>query len=90
VITVEFANNASLAILPDHYMEGLQLDSSTGRAKPWDKSIPLTNRIYLDESQGSVLGANAMYGYDILFDVQGHQIGVTAANCNFETIAGSQ
>ncbi|KAL3904757.1 MAG: hypothetical protein SGARI_004776, partial [Bacillariaceae sp.] len=81
IVTVEFANSASISILPDHYMEGLSLDPTTGKAKPWEKSIPLTNRIYLDEPEGSVLGANAMYGYDVLFDVQGHQIGVAPADC---------
>ncbi|KAG7366200.1 aspartic peptidase domain containing protein [Nitzschia inconspicua] len=86
-LTIGFANNANLTILPDHYMEGVPVDSSTGRAEVWEKSIPLTNRIYLDEARGTVLGANAMYGHDIVFDVQGHQIGIATANCHSNTIS---
>jgi hypothetical protein len=86
-LTIGFTNNASLTILPDHYMEGVPIDPSTGRAEAWDKSIALTNRIYLDEATGTVLGANAMYGHDILFDVQGHQIGIAPANCHSSIIS---
>jgi Xylanase inhibitor N-terminal/Membrane bound O-acyl transferase family len=89
-ITIGFANNANITILPDHYMEGVPIDPSTGRAEAWEKSIPLTNRIYLEESKGTVLGANAMYGHDILFDVQGHQIGIAEANCHLNAISSQQ
>jgi hypothetical protein len=84
-ITFLFANNAKIVMLPKHYMEGvpLELDDATtlNNVKPWEGGKILTNRIYLDEKEGSVLGANAMFGYDILFDAQGHQVGIAKANC---------
>jgi hypothetical protein len=48
---------------------------------PWKGTKTLTCRIYCTESEGAVLGANAMFGYDILFDAQGHQVGIAKANC---------
>jgi hypothetical protein len=48
---------------------------------PWQGTKTLTCRIYCTESEGAVLGANAMFGYDILFDAQGHQVGIAKANC---------
>jgi hypothetical protein len=81
VITLIFKNEATLSIAPDHYMENVPIDTATGKAKVWQGRIKLSNRIYLDEAKGSVLGANAMLGHDILFDVQGYQIGIAPANC---------
>jgi hypothetical protein len=89
-LTLGFANHANLTILPDHYMEGVRIDPSTGLAEAWDNRITLTNRIYLDEARGTVLGANAMYGHDILFDVQGHHIGIAPANCYSNNIDSIQ
>ncbi len=82
VVTFTFANNVSLEIIPDNYMEDVPLDMSTGRAKEWEGRITLTNRIYLEEAEGSVLGANALFGHDILFDAQYHRIGIARANCH--------
>jgi hypothetical protein len=81
-ITFFFANNAKIAMLPKHYMEGVPLDDTPSiNVKPWEGGKMLTNRIYLDEKEGAVLGANAMLGYDILFDAQGRQVGIAKANC---------
>ena len=85
-----FANNAKIVMVPKHYMEGVPLldddDNTTpsnnkNNVKPWEGGKMLTNRIYLDEKEGAVLGANAMFGYDILFDAQGRQVGIAKANC---------
>jgi hypothetical protein len=80
-ITFMFANHAKIVMLPRYYMENVPLDDMTSNVKPWKGTKSLTNRIYLDEKQGAVLGANAMFGYDILFDAQGHQVGIAKANC---------
>lgn len=81
-ITFLFANNAKIVMLPKHYMEGVPLDDTTSNnVKPWQGGKLLTNRIYSDEKVGTVLGANAMFGYDILFDAQGRQVGIAKANC---------
>lgn len=41
-----------------------------------------TNRIYLDEPSGAVLGANAMFGHDIKFDIINKRLGIVEADCN--------
>jgi hypothetical protein len=76
-----FANNVTISIKPENYMDFVPVDETTGRAKPWSVPKTLTNRIYLDEKEGAVLGASAMIGYDILYDAQGHQVGIAQANC---------
>lgn len=86
VLTLTFANNVSLAIIPDNYMEDVPLDTSTGRAKEWEGHISLTNRIYLEETEGTVLGANALFGHDILFDAENHRIGIARANCHHSAV----
>lgn len=79
-VTFVMANNVSLTMEPRNYMEGLSFDLES-RVQSWKGTKILTNRIYLEEQEGSVLGANAMFGYDILFDVQGHQVGIAKADC---------
>jgi Xylanase inhibitor N-terminal len=79
-VTFVMTNNVTLTMEPRHYMEGVTFDPE-GLVKRWKGSKKLTNRIYLEEPEGSVLGANAMFGYDILFDVQRHQIGIAKADC---------
>ena len=46
----------------------------------WSGSKTFTARIYPIEKTGTVLGANAMFGHDILF--QQNSIGIARANCN--------
>jgi hypothetical protein len=90
IITIVFANNVSLSMPPLHYIEDVPMDAATGLAKPWANRITLTNRIYLDEAVGTVLGANSMYGYDVLFDVQRHRMGVAPANCHSHLFSSQQ
>jgi hypothetical protein len=53
-------------------MEHVPLDdASSGNVVPWEGTLGLINRLYFDEHEGSVLGANAFFGYDILFDAGG-------------------
>jgi hypothetical protein len=80
-------NNVNLVIPAVHYMEGLpanyQRDHSDGRpATAWPATRSLSNRIYMDEPGGAVLGLNAMMGHDILFDVAANRIGFAPANCH--------
>ena len=96
-ITFVFVNNVELIMTPAHYMEGNvspkyelteQQENGNGGGgdhihdvRPWKGSKPLTFRIYFEESNGAVLGSNAMFNHDILFDEQGHQVGIVASNC---------
>jgi hypothetical protein len=62
-----------LAIPPSHYME---LDSS-GK---------YTARFYDTEGGGSVLGANAMMGHDVLFDADNFLIGWAESQCDYNKL----
>jgi hypothetical protein len=42
-----------------------------------------TPRIYLDERSGSVLGANAMQGHDVFFNMEDQVIGIAESDCDF-------
>eukprot|EP00547_Thalassionema_nitzschioides_P003178 CAMPEP_0194213420 /NCGR_PEP_ID=MMETSP0156-20130528/13996_1 /TAXON_ID=33649 /ORGANISM="Thalassionema nitzschioides, Strain L26-B" /LENGTH=576 /DNA_ID=CAMNT_0038941439 /DNA_START=247 /DNA_END=1975 /DNA_ORIENTATION=+ len=60
-----------LAIPPSHYME---YD---------DKQKKYISRFYLDESSGTVLGANAMMGHDVFFDQENAHIGWAESDCDY-------
>ena len=87
-VTLVFANEVALNILPKHYMENVPLDASSGNVVPWEGTLILTNRLYFEEENGSVLGANAFFGYDILFDAtnelnkQQGMIGIAPSDCH--------
>lgn len=63
-----------LAFPPTHYME---YDDSTGM---------YTSRFYPTEGRGSVLGANAMMGHDIFFDVDNDRLGWAESLCDYTTL----
>ena len=62
-----------LAIPPSHYME---LDSKN----------KYTARFYDDESGGSVIGANAMMGHNVFFDVENKRIGWAESTCDYSEL----
>jgi hypothetical protein len=78
-ISFTFSGNVTLIMTPEFFMEGVH------DTIPWRGKRELTNRIYADEPIGAVLGANAMSGYDVLFDVQDHRIGLARADCSLGT-----
>jgi hypothetical protein len=63
-----------LAIPPSHYME-YNPDQAT-----------YTSRFYPSERGGSVLGANAMMGHDVFFDVDTKRIGWAESACDYTHI----
>jgi len=63
-------------------MENTPIDQITGEPQRWEKGKSLSNRVYVEEQEGAVLGANAMFGHYILFDAQEHQIGIAKAKCS--------
>lgn len=63
-----------LAVPPSHYME---YDDSTDK---------YTSRFYPTEGRGSVLGANAMMGHDVFFDVDKNRIGWAESTCDYTTL----
>lgn len=63
-----------LAIPPTHYME---YD---------DKAKKYVARFYADEGGGSVLGANAMMGHDVYFDLDDKRIGWAESDCDYHEL----
>lgn len=81
-------------IPPTAYMEVVKSPSSRSTSRKdivddlvvgWAGEKKLINRIYLDEPNGCVLGANAMFGHDILFDITRKRIGLARADCKYHT-----
>ena len=62
-----------LAIPPSHYMEP-------------DDNGEYYIRFYDDEVGGSVIGANAMMGHDILFDIDGKRLGLAESDCDYKKL----
>ena len=83
-ITVVFANEVTLKLLPQHYMEDVPLQD--GSVIPWEGTKRLTNRLYFEERKGSVLGQNAFFGYEVYFDAGGPKqearIGIAPSDCH--------
>ncbi|GAX14124.1 hypothetical protein FisN_8Hh040 [Fistulifera solaris] len=63
-----------LAIPPSHYFE---YDAD-------DKKYYA--RFYADEKRGSVLGANAMMGHDVLFDIDNKILGWAESHCDYNQL----
>jgi hypothetical protein len=63
-----------LAFPPSHYME---FEPETGK---------YTSRFYVSEAGGSVLGANAIMGHAVLFDVDHDRIGWAESDCDYTRI----
>jgi hypothetical protein len=64
-------NDVMLAIPPSHYME----------YNPEKKKY--TSRFYPTEHSGSVLGANAMMGHDVFFDMNNTRLGWAESDCDY-------
>jgi hypothetical protein len=62
-----------LAMPPSHYME-------------MDRSGAFTPRFYDDEDRGSVVGANAMMGHDVMFDADHRNIGWAESDCDYKRL----
>jgi len=63
-----------LALPPSHYME---YD---------EKSKTYTARFYPTERSGSVLGANAMMGHEVFFDMDNDRIGWSESDCSYSKL----
>lgn len=87
IISVVFAPNATLHAHPSSYMEGVLMDitaTTPDVVVPWEGNRTLTMRLYMEEPEGAVLGANFMYNYDVLYDLQQSRVGFARANCGFD------
>lgn len=73
-LSPESPRDIIIAIPPTHYME---YSPSKGTYTP---------RIYLTESSGGTLGANAMMNHDILFDWENERVGIAESSCDYEQL----
>ncbi|KAL7518522.1 hypothetical protein ACHAWX_003342 [Stephanocyclus meneghinianus] len=75
---VDFAtpNDVMYAIPAIHYMQHNSKDGT------------YSARIYLDRDDvaGNILGANAMMGHNILFDIDSGRIGIAESDCNYDSL----
>lgn len=83
-VTIVLSNGYRWVIEPHSYMEPLKskgsedlVDTQSG----WSGSRYFVNRLYVDEESGAVLGSNAMYGHDIVFDVTMKTMSIARARC---------
>lgn len=70
VLDPDYPYDVILAIPPSHYME----QEGSGKYTP---------RFYDTERSGSVIGANAMMGHDVLFDIDNNVIGWAQSHCDY-------
>ncbi|CAB9499662.1 aspartic [Seminavis robusta] len=84
-IRMVFHPNTTIVIPPSSYMDGVPRDLNATtleeEVKRWAGSRKLTMRVYCEEPKGAVLGANAMYHYDVLYDLQDKRIGLARSFC---------
>ena len=79
-ITLELKGGVKWEMKPRHYME---LNSFKDANKPWQGALMFTNRVYLDEPHGVVLGSNAMMEKEVHFDITKRKLGVANAVCAY-------
>jgi hypothetical protein len=71
-----------LAIPASHYMEYAAPKGDVGDKE--QRKGTYTPRIYFTESQGSVIGANAMQGHNVLFDRENGRVGFAESSCELQ------
>lgn len=76
-ITLELEGDHQWTIQPVQYMEATDASSWIER-----NSRLFHNRLYVDEPKGAVLGANAMFNHDIVFDITNRMVGIAKADCH--------
>jgi hypothetical protein len=69
---------------PSAYMEAVEVEVEAAGAAAGSSSASrlYRARVYLDEGAGAVLGANAMQGYDVVFDQAAGRMGWAASACD--------
>jgi len=79
-ITLELTGGVKWEMKPRHYMEKNTYQDTNKR---WQGSLMFTNRVYLDEPNGVVLGSNAMMEKEVHFDITNRKLGVANAVCAY-------
>lgn len=83
-ITIVLMGGCEWVLQPEYFFEPSRENGEVIRTDvKWTGTRQFTSRVYLDEPKGAVLGANAMMGHDILFDVEQNRIGIARSICVF-------
>lgn len=85
---------AELSTMPNivFIIEGLD-ENPVEVVFPWSNYIDSVGdekyafRLYFTEGTGTILGANFMNGYNIIFDANNNRIGIAKSNCKYEDFA---
>eukprot|EP00979_Chaetoceros_neogracilis_P009695 scaffold2192_cov268-Chaetoceros_neogracile.AAC.97 len=86
-ITIVLSSGYKWVIEPHSYMEQILVKGGppfVDTRSTWNGNVIFVNRLYVDEPEGTVLGSNAMIGYDILFDIDKHTFGIAKSKCTSE------
>ena len=67
-----------VAIPPQHYMEYEPLS---------EQYVP---RVYLNQDEGGILGANVLMGHQVFFDIEKRRIGFAESTCNYSDIVDKE
>lgn len=78
-ITIVLSHGYEWVIEPRYYLSTDEKDIDFERG--WDGEIEFDFQIHFVESKGCVLGANAMIGHDILFDLSHQRVGIAKSIC---------
>ncbi|GKY96533.1 hypothetical protein MPSEU_000612900 [Mayamaea pseudoterrestris] len=73
-LDAEYPYDVILAIPASHYFEYDETDNK------------YTNRFYVEEGGGTVIGANSIMGHDVYFDIDGSRVGFAESSCDYETL----
>ena len=83
-ITIVLSSGYKWVIEPHSYMEQKLVEHGplfVDTLSAWKGNASFVNRLYIDESEGAVLGSNAMIGHDILFDIDRSMLGIARSRC---------
>merc|ERR1712071_443586 len=73
------------SIDPDHPLDVVVAVSPVNYIEYNPDTELYSSRIFLDEDSGSIIGANTMYGHDVMFDVENQRIGWAESHCKYQS-----
>ncbi|KAG5190098.1 aspartic peptidase domain-containing protein [Tribonema minus] len=91
-LTFVFRGGARVDVLPEAYMVARAALTLTRLAASAQEKVgkSYVARVYLDEANGAVLGANFMRDHDVFFDQANSRVGFAPANCNWTALEAAK
>ena len=84
--TYKVSSMKSLSSLLSPFSSLLPLPSSLLHPSSYCSIYPYIMQVLLTEGSGTVLGANFMTNYNIIFDTQQSRVGFAESDCKFEKV----